>query len=246
VELNEILANVLKEENRQRLLMQSLLKLIDKNKEQFFSADEINDAEEDWVGIMSNSRKDKEKDSSSLRNTGSAKSLKINTKPSQNGPPSPSEPSPSSRGASQSAKLPAPFSSGNSILNAGAGLHERCISVVSDQSAINVAVSAFMPSPRACFSFIHVAALLHPCYIVVAADALNRKDSFGSSVNSGKQPGMARMNRSASMVALTTGFAILGSDLDKKCDAGVQVDEKDEFGCTGFIAVSHVMFLGRS
>jgi hypothetical protein len=39
------------------------------------------------------------------------------------------------------------------------------------------------------------------------------------------------MNRSASMIALTTGFAILGSDLDKKCDAGVQVDEKDEFGC---------------
>lgn len=44
VELNEILANVLKEENRQRLLMQSLLKLIDKNKEQFFSADEIAEA----------------------------------------------------------------------------------------------------------------------------------------------------------------------------------------------------------
>lgn len=46
IELNEILANVLKEENRQRLLMQSLLKLIDKNKEQFFSADEIAEAGE--------------------------------------------------------------------------------------------------------------------------------------------------------------------------------------------------------
>jgi hypothetical protein len=33
------------------------------------------------------------------------------------------------------------------------------------------------------------------------------------------------------MIALTTTFAILGSDLDRKCDAGVQVDEKDEFGC---------------
>jgi hypothetical protein len=50
---------------------------------------------------------------------------------------------------------------------------------------------------------------------------------------------MARMNRSASMVALTTGFAILGSDLDKKCDAGVQVDEKDEFGCTFFLQYPH-------
>jgi hypothetical protein len=119
IELNEILANVLKEENRQRLLMQSLLKLIDKNKEQFFSADEINDAEEDWAGIMSNNRKDK--DSSFLRNNSSVKSLKIVTKPSsRDGPPSPSEPSPSNRGGmSQSAKLPAPFSSGNSILNAG-------------------------------------------------------------------------------------------------------------------------------
>jgi hypothetical protein len=69
--------------------------------------------------------------------------------------------------------------------------------------------------------------------LIAAADALNRKDSFNSSnnSNSAKQPTMARMNRSASMVALTTGFAILGSDLDKKCDAGVQVDEKDEFGC---------------
>lgn len=46
IELNEILANVLKEENRQRLLMQSLLKLIDKNKDQFFSADEISEAGE--------------------------------------------------------------------------------------------------------------------------------------------------------------------------------------------------------
>lgn len=53
---------------------------------------------------------------------------------------------------------------------------------------------------------------------------------------------MARMNRSASMVALTTGFAILGSDLDKKCDAGVQVDEKDEFGCTFFFAISASCF----
>lgn len=40
------------------------------------------------------------------------------------------------------------------------------------------------------------------------------------------------MNRSASMIALTTGFQILGSDLDRKCDVGVQVDEKDEFGGT--------------
>jgi hypothetical protein len=125
IELNEILANVLKEENRQRLLMQSLLKLIDKNKEQFFSADEINDAEEDWIGIMSNNRKDK--DSSFLRNTGSAKSLKINTKPNLNGPPSPAEPSPSNRvGVSQSAKFPAPFSSGNSILNAGRRYERGC------------------------------------------------------------------------------------------------------------------------
>ena len=58
----------------------------------------------------------------------------------------------------------------------------------------------------------------------------NKEIGFSASV-SAKQPTTTRLNRSASMVALTTGFAILGSDLDKKCDAGVQVDEKDEFGC---------------
>lgn len=58
----------------------------------------------------------------------------------------------------------------------------------------------------------------------------SKETGFSASV-SAKQPTMTRLNRSASMMALTTGFAILGSDLDKKCDAGVQVDEKDEFGC---------------
>lgn len=40
IELNEILSNVLKEENRQRLLMHSLMKLIDKNRQHFFPAEE--------------------------------------------------------------------------------------------------------------------------------------------------------------------------------------------------------------
>ena len=61
-------------------------------------------------------------------------------------------------------------------------------------------------------------------------DANQRESPLQANV-SAKGPMMARANRSASMVALTTGFAILGSDLEKKCDAGVQVDEKDEFGC---------------
>jgi hypothetical protein len=118
IELNEILANVLKEENRQRLLMQSILKLIDKNKDQFFSADEINEAEEDWIGIMSGNRKDKERDTPFGRG-GSTKSLKINTK-QHTGPPSPVEPSPGPGGArSFSAKLPAPFSSSNSMVMPG-------------------------------------------------------------------------------------------------------------------------------
>jgi hypothetical protein len=64
---------------------------------------------------------------------------------------------------------------------------------------------------------------------VPLTEIATRDSSFGPSAGSSK--GGGRMNRSASMIALTTGFAILGSDLDKKCDAGVQVDEKDEFGC---------------
>jgi hypothetical protein len=118
VELNEILANVLKEENRQRLLMQSLLKLIDKNKDQFFSAEEVLEAEEDWIGIMSGNRKDRDRDMHGgsglgFSRAGSTKSLKIVTK--HTGPSSPvAEPSPAAGPRSLSAKMPAPFSSSNS------------------------------------------------------------------------------------------------------------------------------------
>ena len=52
IELNEILANVLKEENRQRLLMQGLTKLIEKHKDHFFPPEE---GQQDADGTRSSS-----------------------------------------------------------------------------------------------------------------------------------------------------------------------------------------------
>ncbi|KAJ1408447.1 hypothetical protein B484DRAFT_403523, partial [Ochromonadaceae sp. CCMP2298] len=48
---NEILANVLKEENRQRLLMASILKLLDKNRHEFFTSEE-RAGEDFWHSIV--------------------------------------------------------------------------------------------------------------------------------------------------------------------------------------------------
>lgn len=220
VELNEILANVLKEENRQRLLMQSLLKLIDKNKDQFFSAEEINEAEEnDWIGIMAANRKDKDhamspvstysptfarqgsNRSMSMKITrqGTATSLGLNLSPNDSGAQSPvptlSAPPvqvqrPLLR-ASLSAKLPSQLSTANNSSN---GLSE----------AINNVPALVINTGHGNAPFV---------------------------ANTTAKTPASRMTRSASMIALTTGFAILGSDLNKKCDVGVQVDEKDEFGC---------------
>lgn len=233
VELNEILANVLKEENRQRLLMQSLLKLIDKNKDQFFSAEEINEAEEnDWIGIMAANRKDKDhamspvstysptfarqgsNRSMSMKITrqGTANSLGLNLSPNESGAQSPvpllSAPPvqvqrPLLR-ASLSAKLPSQLSSANNSSNG-----------LSDAMTNNVNVPALMINTS------------HGGAPFVA--------------NTAAKTPANRMTRSASMIALTTGFAILGSDLNKKCDVGVQVDEKDEFGCK--LHASFLLFL---
>ena len=115
IELNEILANVLKEENRQRLLMQSLLKLIDKNKDKFFSPDELAEAEEDWLGIMAGHRKEKE--TPVFARMGSTKSLKLSVRPGSSGTTGSAEAgvaaSPSSGARMMSAKLPPPFSGGS-------------------------------------------------------------------------------------------------------------------------------------
>jgi len=253
VELNEILANVLKEENRQRLLMQSLLKLIDKNKDQFFSAEEINDAEEaDWIGIMSANRKDKDyamspvnqhSPSFSRQMSGKSLSMKLSRQGSTGiaGMNSTANSSSATLGevvnvnvnvpasrpllrASLSAKVPAQLSV-NTNMNSSGGLLNADQLTAREIAAINTTAGSYTAFQNA-QSNVH-----HNTYNNTHNNSgANTSNSASHGANSPAPKG-SRMNRSQSMLALTTGFAILGSDLNKKCDVGVQVDEKDEFGC---------------
>ena len=254
VELNEILANVLKEENRQRLLMQSLLKLIDKNKDQFFSAEEINDAEEaDWIGIMSANRKDKDyamspvnqhSPSFSRQMSGKSLSMKLSRQGSSGGIAGMNSTANSSTAtlgdfanantnvpvsrpllrASLSAKVPSQLSV-NTTMNSSGGLLNADQLTAREIAAINTTAGSYNAFQNS-QSNVH-----HNTYNNTNNNSgANTSNSTGYGANS-PAPKANRMKRSQSMLALTTGFAILGSDLNKKCDVGVQVDEKDEFGC---------------
>lgn len=167
---------------------------------------------------MSGARKESNSNGNSFMRIGSSKSMKGLQRINTSGPMSPVD-----SGTPKSQKFPAPFSSSQSVMGQNGGF----------------------------------------------SDALMTPGGTGFDSAKHPNPKMARTNRSASMIALTTGFAILGcvnntnfrssirtmhhlfslqfifisysplllcmhacrSDLHKKCDVGVQVDEKDEFGC---------------